>query len=210
MTYPTLRLVPLLTKEGLGEVRRVAASLPPPGPLLRKRVSIKRCAPRYAAKRRRLLGANGLSILERGLKIRSPRVGPIFSGAVSRGRLGENRQSLLGTLARGRWRRRVNPRAWVPRRNGPTRLRPARRRIVHRAQSQIRTASRRFSSRTRRESRRWRRTRLATIVARVEHAFSEVDRYHCTGRERRHVAGGQSPRQIRYVAIPHPAEAASW
>ena len=66
------------------------------------RLSINRTAPRYAAKRGRLLGVNGLTSPEKGPKTRSPRVGPIFPGAVSRGCFGENRQSLAKEGVRGR------------------------------------------------------------------------------------------------------------
>jgi PAS domain S-box-containing protein len=57
-------------------------------------LSINSCAPRYAAKRTRLLGVNGIGFCRKTPKNRSPRVGPVFSGAVSRGCFGENRQSL--------------------------------------------------------------------------------------------------------------------
>ena len=83
------------------------------------RLSINRCAPRYAAKRRRL-GVNGSTSTKKDPKIRSPRVGPVFSGAVSRGCHGGNRQSLWGEsgrqgalrrVTRGLWRGRHQP-AW--------------------------------------------------------------------------------------------------
>jgi len=63
------------------QLRRSRENRPSP-----KRVSINRCAPRYAAKRRRLLGVNGSTSAERDPKIRSPRVGRVFSAAVSRAR----------------------------------------------------------------------------------------------------------------------------
>jgi len=76
------------------ETRRGSRRLAGARGLLLGRVSINRCAPRYAAKRRRLLGVIGFVALRKIKEIRSPRVGPVFSGAVSRGCRGENRQSL--------------------------------------------------------------------------------------------------------------------
>ena len=87
----------------------MAREQPPPCPLL-GRVSINRCAPRYAAKRRRLLGVIGFVALRKIKEIRSPRVGPVFSGAVSRGCRGENRHSLGKEGVH--WRNRPAPKGW--------------------------------------------------------------------------------------------------
>ena len=94
---PRLQIRTTQTPQGSDLQSWWAAAKPAPMPVSsdlsfpRKRLSINRCAPRYTAKRRRLLGVNGSPSAERDPIVRSSRVGPVFSGAVSRGCLGETR-----------------------------------------------------------------------------------------------------------------------